>query len=286
MKKEQNDKNKRVEESKETMSSALIVAAKGFCVGGSMLVPGVSGGSMAMILGIYDKLIDAVSSFFQHVAWSIKFLALFSISAIVGMLLFAKPLLHLIDRFPMVMMYFFLGAVFGSIPMIAKKANVEKFHWSVIAYPLIGLCMMWLIAQLPQNLLSVEGTSSILRYIPMLLTGIVVAVALVLPGISVSYMLLVLGVYKDTVEAISNFDLLFLLPLGIGLVLGIILTTRLLEQAMNRYPGPTYLMILGFIIASCIDVFPGIPTGMSLLLAMLMFACGAYLVYRLSELEG
>lgn len=267
------------------VKSYLSVIGKGFCVGGSMLVPGVSGGSMAMILGIYDKLIDAVSSFFKHVVWSIRFLAVFCISALVGMLLFAKPLLGLIDRYHMVMMYFFIGAVFGSVPMIARKAQVKKFHWSVIVYPLIGLLLMGAITLLPKDLLSIGDRSNPLSYLPMLLAGIVVAIALVLPGISVSYMLLVLGLYEETVQAISNFDILFLLPLGIGLALGIILTTKLLEQAMTKHPGPTYLLILGFIIASCIDVFPGVPTGLTLILAILMFASGAYLVYRLSQFE-
>ena len=76
-----------------------ITALKGMCVGGSMLVPGVSGGSMAMILGIYDRLIEAVSSFFKHVGESLAFLASFGISAVVAMVLFAKPLLQLIERY-------------------------------------------------------------------------------------------------------------------------------------------------------------------------------------------
>ena len=267
------------------MKSHLAIIGKGFCVGGSMLVPGVSGGSMAMILGIYDKLIDAVSSFFKHVAWSIKFLALFCISALVGMLLFAKPLLGLIDRFPMVMMYFFIGAVFGSVPMIAKKAEVKKFSFSVIVYPVIGLLLMGAITFLPTDLLSIGDRSNLFSYLPMLLAGIVVAIALVLPGISVSYMLLVLGLYEETVQAIGSLDILFLMPLGIGVALGIILTTKILEMAMTKHPGPTYLIILGFIIASCIDVFPGVPTGITLIMAVLMFVIGAYLVYRLSKLE-
>lgn len=261
--------------------SYATIMAKGMCVGGSMLVPGVSGGSMAMILGIYDRLIEAVSSFFKHVGASIRFLALFSISAGVGMALFAKPLLSLIERFPTVMMYFFMGAVCGSIPMIVRKAKVKKLHWSVIVYPVIGLLMMFAIQLLPMDLLSVGDRGSIISYLPMVVTGIVVAIALVLPGISVSYMLLVLGLYEETMEAISTMDFLFLMPLGVGLVLGILLTTKLLDQAMTRYPTATYLVILGFILASCIDVFPGIPSGLNILFAILMFCGGAFLIGRL-----
>lgn len=269
---------------KSKITPYLTVAGKGMCVGGSMLVPGVSGGSMAMILGIYDRLIDAVSSFFKHIGESLRFLAVFCISAGIGMVLFAKPLLHLIERFPMVMMYFFIGAVFGSIPMIVKKAEVKKLHWTTLFYPVLGLLMMWGITLLPTDLLTIGDRSSLISYLPMFVAGIVVAVALVLPGISVSYMLLVLGLYEETMKAISTFDVLFLLPLGLGLVLGIVLTTKLLELAMVKYPGPTYLIILGFIIASCIDVFPGIPGGIHLVFSILMFAGGAYLMDRLSRI--
>ena len=278
-------KQSRQSKANNKIKSYLSIAGKGFFVGGSMLVPGVSGGSMAMILGIYGKLIDAVSSFFKHIKWSIQFLLVFCFSAMLGMFLFAKPLLNLIEQFPLVMMFFFIGAVFGSVPMIVRKAEVKQFSIRVILYPILGYLMMYGINLLPENTLNPSDMSSLLRYIPVLIAGIVVAVALVLPGISVSYMLLVLGFYEDTMQAISNLDLLFLMPLGIGLVLGIIMTTKLLEKAMEKQPEPTYLIILGFIFASCVDVFPGVPKGTTLYLAVAMFFCGAYLVYRLSKLE-
>lgn len=278
------EKKQRSQLSTSKAHSIVHVIVKGMCVGGSMLVPGVSGGSMAMILGIYDKLIDSVSSFFKHIKESLQFLIIFSLSAGIGMVLFAKPLLSLIERFPNVILYFFLGAVFGSVPMIVRKAEVKKFHWTIIGYPVIGLILMALIARIPANLLTIGDRGSLLSYLPMLLAGVVVAIALVLPGISVSYMLLVLGVYEETMKAISTLDILYLMPLGIGLILGIILTTKLLEQAMTKYPRATYLVILGFILASCVEIFPGIPGGISLIFAILMFLSGAGIIYRLSSL--
>ena len=88
----------------------LLTVLKGMIVGGTMLVPGCSGGSMAMILGVYNQLVTSVSSFFKHKRQSALFLALFALGGGVGMLLFAKPLLRLIERFPMPMLYLFLGA--------------------------------------------------------------------------------------------------------------------------------------------------------------------------------
>ena len=90
-------------------NTPILTALKGIIIGGTMLVPGVSGGSMAMILGIYDRLITSVSSFTRRKKENLAFLIIFSLSGILGILLFASPLLRLIERYPMPMLYFFLG---------------------------------------------------------------------------------------------------------------------------------------------------------------------------------
>ena len=91
-----------------------------------MMVPGVSGGSMAMILGVYDDLISAVSSFFKNPKGNLIFLGAFTAPALLGMVLFAEPLLNIIESYRLIAMYFFMGAVAGSIPMIYDKARVHR----------------------------------------------------------------------------------------------------------------------------------------------------------------
>ena len=118
-----------------------------------------------------------------------------------------------------------------------------------------------------------------------MLAGVIAAVALVLPGISVSYFLLLLGLYDETMRAITTFYFPFLIPLALGLLLGIILTTKLLERAMKRHPQPTYLIILGFVLGSIAEVFPGIPTWPELLLCLVTLAAGFLAIYFLSRQE-
>ena len=115
-------------------------------VGGTMLVPGVSGGSMAMILGIYDRLISSVSSFMKNKKENLIFLALFCLGGGLGMILFARPLLGLIERFPMPMMYFFLGAVAGGVPMIFKEARIQRVSWESLAWIALGLLAVFAVA--------------------------------------------------------------------------------------------------------------------------------------------
>lgn len=107
------------------MKKTMLTGLKGMIVGGTMLVPGVSGGSMAMILGIYDQLIMAVSSFRRAPGRNFRFLLMFSLGGGLGMLLFARPLLQLIEAYPMEMLYFFLGAVAGGVPLIYSQARTQ-----------------------------------------------------------------------------------------------------------------------------------------------------------------
>ena len=115
--------------------------------------------------------------------------------------------------------------------------------------------------------------------------GFIAAAALVLPGISVSYLLLLMGIYDEMMRAVSEFYLPFLLPLGAGLILGIVLITKALEYALTRCPHPTYFIILGFIIGSMAEIFPGIPSASELLLCALTLTAGFLAIWSLSRIE-
>lgn len=114
------------------MKELFLTAAKGAVIGGTMLIPGVSGGSMAMMMGIYDKLIMAVSNFRKDMKKHFFFLLWFCIGAGLGMLIIARPLLHLLEVFPYPTQFFFIGAVVGCVPMIYRKAQIS---WVFLAYP-------------------------------------------------------------------------------------------------------------------------------------------------------
>lgn len=268
------------------MSKDIITTAlKGLCVGGTMLVPGVSGGSMAMILGIYDKLIESVSSFFKDVKNSLIFLITFSLGGGVGMILLARPLLYLIESYPMLLLYFFIGVVAGGIPMIYQKAEVHKLTWKVFFYPAIGLAVVLLFEFLPADFLQLGNGEGVPGYLLLAAAGIVAAVALVLPGISVSYLLLLMGIYDKTMMAIGNFNLSYLIPLGMGIILGIILTTKLLENAMKNHTQATYLIILGFVAGSVAEVFPGIPQGIEMFFCLAALVAGYGIIQMLYSIE-
>lgn len=265
--------------------SVLLTIVQGLVVGVTLMVPGMSGGTMAMVLGAYENLIKAVSSFFRHPKKSVIFLAAFAVPALAGMVLLAQPLLDLISRFEKPMMYLFMGAVAGSIPLIYKKVQVKRLNWKFFLYLAIGIFIVIAVGNIPSGLFGGNGLTGLASYVIQIIGGIIVAVALVLPGISVSYMLVLMDLYEPTMRALSRMDVIALMPLIIGCILGIILITRLLEYFMKNRPFATYLIILGFIIGSVATVFPGVPSAGQLPVCAALFAGGFVIIYALSRKE-
>ena len=267
------------------MKEKLVLIIKGFIIGGTMLVPGVSGGSMAIILGIYGDLISSVSNFFYNKRKHFAFLFIFSLGALLGMLLFSKSILTLLDNYRMPVLYFFIGAVFGGIPTITKTCGLKRLNMSSVAYILTGVILVLSLTLIPEGLFNPTSIESFQGSIMLLAAGFFAAIALILPGISVSFVLLVLGIYEEIINAITNFNIPYLTIIFIGLVLGIVTTTKLLEKAMNNYKTATYLIILGFVLGSVLPIFPGAPTGINILICPISLFLGVGFVRLLSLLD-
>ncbi len=261
---------------------------KGFIIGSSMMIPGVSGGSMAMILGEYDRLIASVPALFSRRTFkeSFKYLFFFTLSALIAIILVARPLEILINRYRVVIMYLFLGAVCASIPMMLKKANTEGFDLPGLLYIVIGILVVFAIDFIPENIFAPRLDASIASILIQVLGGILVSAGLILPGISTSYLLLVLGLYEPVISALSRGEILALIPISSGLVAGILVLTKCLERAMKRYPKITYMIILGFLLGSVREIYPGLAKRhYQIIISIILFLLGFILVYKLSRIE-
>ena len=279
----------------QNIKSTVHTVACGAWIGGTMTVPGVSGGSMAMILGIYDRLIASVNGIFQKGKFkeSFFFLLKFLTGAVIGLFLFAKLITLALTHFSMPTRYFFLGAVAGGAPMIFRSAKIKKVNAPIFIYPIIGIVCALLIALIPEGIFEVNGSGALAVVGSIgiqLVGGIVVAIALVLPGISVSQMLLVLGIYEKLTAAVDALDIMALLsfaPLAVGIAGGIFLTTGLIERAMKKHPTGTYLIVFGFILGSLPELIPAqFPLGWNLLFCPVLAALGFIAVFMISKKEN
>ncbi len=257
----------------------ILTFFKGLVIGTTMLVPGVSGGSMAMVIGIYNKLVTSVSSFKNDIRNNTLFLCTFVFGAGIGIVLFAKPLLNLIEAYPKPMMFTILGFVAGGIPPIYKQAKVSKLGLLQSIYIIIGLISVLIFNTLPTNN-NLEISNNIIY---LLISGFIAAIALILPGISVSYLLLLMGLYNKTMLAISHMEFSFLIPMALGVFIGIILCTKVLEKAMSNHPQPTYLTIIGFVLGSMICAFPGRPVGIQWLICIPALVIGFIVMLKINH---
>ena len=269
-------------EEKKGIASVMV---KGFIVGSTMMVPGVSGGSMAMILGIYDHLIASLSSFFSDWKANLLYLAAFAIPSVFGIVLCADPITSVIDRFPIVSMFFFFGLVFGSVPMLLRKAEIASFRLKHAVALVLGAAAVIGMSYIPHADTAAVSVMDARTFILQAITGVVVAIGFILPGISTSYLLLLLGTYDFIMEAIASLSILPLLPLAAGFIAGTLALTRVLEMCMQRLPGLTYMLITGFLLGSVYTVYPGNPHGWDILFSAAAFSAGFIIIFIVSRLE-
>ncbi|MHC1721606.1 MAG: DUF368 domain-containing protein [Aminipila sp.] len=263
----------------------FIKLIKGFIVGSSMLVPGVSGGTMAIILGIYDDLIHAVNALKSNFKEHGLLLLQYGTAGIIGIILLSGPMLGAVTTWQKPMMFLFLGAILGSFPPLYKKATMNKVKRVNKGAVVIGATIAYLITLFPEGLLDFGPGFHLYSFFMLLIAGVVIAVALILPGISASYVLLMLGMYDLTLKAIKNFDITYLMPLVIGTVVGTFLTAGIIELEMKRHPQFTYMLIIGFMIGSLIEVFPGIPVGIEILQCAVTFISGLGIILWIGRVK-
>lgn len=240
---------------KSKLKDNLTIILKGYAIGSSMSVPGVSGGTMAILLGIYDKLISAISNFFKDIKGNTLFLVKFCIGAAAGIGSLSFLIKWLLENFPIPVSMFFLGAVIGGIPALYKKTRETPLRISSGIFFLLGLLIVISIGFIPTGSINITAGSGVMQYIMILVTGIVIALALVLPGISTSHMLLVLGMYDALLAAITGFDVVYIGVLGVATLIGVFLITKPIEWTLNKFPHQTYCMIIGFVLGSTAEIF-------------------------------
>jgi putative membrane protein len=250
------------------MKQIINVALKGAAMGIAEVIPGVSGGTIAFITGIYQRLLDAIKSFNPSLlktykTGGIKAVlkatdAVFLLSLLggmaVGFIVGLKIVVRLLESHPIHIWSFFFGLILASIPLVAKQ--VKKWGGLEIALLVIGAALVyWITVAAPS-----QGSESLAI---VFLAGVIGVSALMLPGLSGSFVLLLMGMYTIIMPAIEEFthhpfgpETAMLVVFGLGLVVGLFSFARVLSFTFHKYPNPTLALLTGFLIGSLNKVWP------------------------------
>lgn len=248
----------------KTLPEAAVLAAKGFCMGVSDIIPGVSGGTIAFITGIYEQLLAAIASLDgvairRAAALDVKgvlarvhlrFILALATGIAVAIVGTSRVVHRLLDDYPVQTWSLFFGLILASILFIGKR--IKDWRSSVL-FLIVGAVGAWKLV----GLIPVQTPESPLF---LVLCGMIAICAMILPGISGSFLLLILGKYRYVTGAVKAFwlpeNMLILLPFAVGALIGITVFSRVLRYCLARYHDPTMALLTGFMIGAMRKVWP------------------------------
>ena len=244
------------------MKEFIILILKGLGMGAANVIPGVSGGTIALITGIFERLIDAIKSFnlkaakllftFKLAAFSKHTDLKFLIAVFIGIAISIKSLAHLFDylftNYPIYIWAYFFGLVLASVYFVGKRIT----HWgiSVAASFIIGTAIAVTISVL-------NPATENQGFIYLIICGVAAICSMILPGLSGSFILFIMGNYKlVAIEAINDMDFNILIPVIIGAIVGLLAFSHLLSWVFKKYRNQTISLLTGFILGSVSILWP------------------------------
>lgn len=271
VKQEEMKSQKKVSKKRPGIIEAVILFLKGIVVGIANIIPGVSGGTICVITGIFDRLIEALNTLFKKFRENIKFLLPVGIGCLAGIVGLAKVMEICLEKYTLPTNFFFVGLVIGSIPLIFSKTKeagkttlARLIPFVIAAFAVIALAVVQ--TYVLEESTSASGVLPEITFgniVKFFFGGVIGAAAMVVPGISGSLVMVLVGLYDKVIAAISGItsfgntelmlkSLLILLPFGVGVVAGIFTVAKLIEWLLKKFRSMTYHGILGLMWGSLI----------------------------------
>lgn len=257
----------------------------GVILGVANVIPGVSGGTLAVVFNIYDRLINVITLNVKKILSEWKFILPLVVGMGLGIVLFSKAITFLFENYPVQINWFFIGIILGSIPMIAKRlmaaskassSDARKIPVSAIVCGVLALAVMAIMtyANVAESGAPIQTELTPLLAVKLFIGLACATIAMIIPGISGSFLMLVVGVYSTVIAAISDFNIPLLIPAVIGGVVGLLGGAKLVRFLMEKVPAQTYGAIMGLVLGSILVIFPGFGGFATLATSLLAAAVG------------
>ena len=268
-----------------------MLVLKGIIIGLGKIIPGVSGSMLAITLGLYEKLVNSINNFFKDIKGNFKFLFKVGIGVMISVVFFSKLIVSALSYSYIATIFLFMGLIIGSIGDIKVNIKKKDLPVSILIFILILLF----------GLLNINNSFNIsngfLKFIFYVFAGYVDAVTMVIPGISGTATLMMIGAYDSVIESLSNLtnislffeNLKVLFPFSIGMIIGVILTAKLVDYLFKHYKSLTFSAILGFtfstIVLMGIKCFNSTYTLKELLISIILLIAGVFVTKKISNLN-
>ena len=228
----------------------------GILIGAGAILPGISSGVLCVIFGIYDKLIDSILGFFKNIKEHLKFLLPICLGVGLGVVLFGNILKTLFLLCDVQIKFAFIGLILGGLPSLIKIANSKKgfrLHYLIYTIVSFGISILLIILEKHLYIYNLVNSESIFF---LIVSGFIMSAGVVIPGVSSTVLLMLLGTYDVYLNAVSSINISVLFPMGIGLALGGLTFLKLIQYAFEHYFSETYYIIIGFVFGSLPILYP------------------------------
>lgn len=238
----------------------LWIFFNGILMGTANVIPGLSGGTLLLLTGIYPRFIDVFGSInpksLRDYKWkeNIVFIMIIAVGALLSIFAMSRIMSWLLESYDVPVYLLLIGLIIGSIDVITKKIDF-KVNSSRITF-VTGILMIVLLVIATRFFRTSTPAQGDVNLIILLTAGAIAAATMVLPGVSGSMLLLLLGLYKPVVDSVSAFNIINVFFIGIGAIVGILFASRLIKYLLDKHSSSTYAFLLGLILASIVDLFP------------------------------
>lgn len=248
--------------------SFLYLFLVGILIGTAMIIPGVSGGVLAVIFGVYNKMIESLSNMFKDFKRSFTFLFVLGLGILIGAVWFSNVLMFLYNRHEVLTKFCFIGLILGGVPFLFSEIKQKREKVNYLALILTAFFSVMLVIMSKNSFaLNINHDNALLNLFNLFLAGIIYSIGKVVPGISGSFLLILIGMYEFVLSlfaspirfGFSNIDKV--IPFGIGLALGIFVLLKVMKYLLDKKFALIYSIIIGFVIGS---IFMLIPLGASI----------------------
>lgn len=282
------------------MKEKIFLFIKGIILGISFVIPGVSGGTLAVLMGIYEELIEAASNFYKSVNDFKKYfmyLLPIGLGVVFSVSVFARIIKFGLDKAPIITILIFLGMIIGGIPSLCENVKGYKITIKDTSLMLVGMLIVlsMLIFHKSSNLVTFDNIN-MYGYVILFFVGMLAAVTMVVPGISGSFTLMLIGYYEPVLNMVNEItafknlstNIILMCVFMLGVVLGIVFVSKIIDWCLKHYKKETYYAIIGFVLSSIVSVLYEVSkfpmNEVHLVIGVVLLIINSVLVYKVFDL--